>query len=254
MIRTFAVAAPLCYNGFIKKGSTIMAIYVTGDTHGRFNRIWDFSKRYSTHRSDIMIILGDAGINFAGGERDEMIKRGLKNLRLQLLCVHGNHEMRPESVGSYEEIEWHGGTVYVEPQYPNLLFAKDGEIYDIAYQKCIAIGGAYSVDKPYRLANGWPWFADEQPSEEIKSRVEQRLETEGWQVDIVLSHTCPLKYEPRETFMQGIDQSAVDNSTEIWLNSIEERLTYKRWYAGHYHVAKYIDRMRFLFEDYRRIG
>lgn len=231
-----------------------MAVYVTGDVHGKFNRIWDFSKMYSTHRTDIMIILGDAAINFAGGERDEIIKRGLKNLRLQLLCVHGNHEMRPESVGDYEEMEWHGGIVYVEPALPHLLFAKDSEIYDIAMQKCVAVGGAYSVDKFARLQRGWPWFADEQPSPEIKARVEQRLAAEGCEVDFVFSHTCPLKYEPTETFIRGIDQSAVDKSTEVWLDSIEERLTYERWYCAHYHTVKKVDRVRFLYENFRRIG
>jgi len=229
-------------------------IVLTGDVHGKFNRIWDFCKKMTTSRAEIMIILGDAGINFDGGARDAAVKRDLKNLPIQLLIVHGNHEMRPESVGTYEEIEWRGGIVYVEPQYPHLLFAKDGEIYDIACQKCIAIGGAYSVDKPLRLARGWPWFADEQPSKEIKARVEQRLAAVGWKVDVVLSHTCPLKYEPREVFLKGIDQSGVDKSTEIWLDSIEDKLDYDQWFAAHFHCAKKIDRMRFLFEDFRRIG
>jgi len=229
-------------------------VVLTGDTHGKFNRIWDFSKKFSTNRADIMVILGDAAINFAGGAMDAAQKRGLKNLPITLLCIHGNHEMRPERVGGYEEREWHGGVVYAEPALPYLLFAKDGEIYELAGQKCVAIGGAYSVDKPYRLARGWPWFADEQPSEEIKARVEQRLAAEGWKVDVVLSHTCPLKYEPRETFPRGIDQSGVDKSTEIWLDSIEERLTYTRWYCGHYHIMKSVDRVRFLYENHRRLS
>ncbi|MCL2301562.1 MAG: metallophosphoesterase [Firmicutes bacterium] len=229
-------------------------VVLTGDTHGKFNRVWDYCKKMTTSRAEIMVILGDAGINFSGGARDEMVKRDLRNLPITLLCVHGNHEMRPESAGGYEEIEWHGGIVYVEPQYPNLLFAKDGEVYDIAGQRCIVIGGAYSVDKPYRLARGWPWFADEQPSEEIKARVEQRLAAVGWKVDIVLSHTCPLKYEPTETFIKGIDQSGVDKSTEIWLDSIEEQLAYEHWYCAHYHIAKKVDRVRFLFENFKRIS
>ena len=42
---------------------------------------------------------------------------------------------------SYEEQEWNGGIVYVEPDFPNLLFAKDGEIYDLDGRKTIVIGG-----------------------------------------------------------------------------------------------------------------
>lgn len=33
-------------------------------------------------------------------------------------------------------------------------------------------------------------------------------------IDMVLSHTCPLKYEPIEVFMKGINQSDVDKSME----------------------------------------
>ena len=69
----------------------------------------------------------------------------------------------------YKSQEWNGGKVWVEEAYPNILFAKDGEIYDIAGMKTIVIGGAYSVDKFYRLSKGYNWFEDEQPSDEIKS-------------------------------------------------------------------------------------
>ena len=227
---------------------------LTGDVHGKFNRVWTLCKKLCTTRADTMVILGDAGINFYGGARDAAIKRGLKNLPLTLLCVHGAHDMRPERAGGYEEVEWRGGIVYAEPAYPYLLFAKDGEIYDIATQKCIAVGGAYSVDKAARLERGRPWFADEQPSGEIKARVEQRLVAEGWKVDLVLSHTCPLKYEPRETSIRGADQGGADKSTELWLDSIEGRLAYERWYCGRYHIVKRVDRMRFLFENNKRLS
>ena len=69
-------------------------------------------------------------------------------------------------------------------------------------------------------------------------------------VDVVLSHTCPVKYEPVETFMPNIDQLQVDKSTEIWLGEIESKLTYEKWYCGHYHIAKKIDKLQFMFEDF----
>ena len=60
----------------------------------------------------------------------------------------------------YKLQEWNGVKVWVEEAYPNILFAKDGEIYDIAGMKTIVIGGAYSVDKFYRLSKGYNWFED----------------------------------------------------------------------------------------------
>ena len=125
----------------------------------------------------------------------------------------------------------------------------DGEVYDLNGRQAIVIGGAYSIDKFYRLARGWNWWADEQPSPEIRGKVENTLAEHGWKVDVVLSHTVPLKYEPVEVFLPGIDQSSVDKSTETWLDGIEDRLTYDRWYAGHYHTEKRVDRLTLLFES-----
>ena len=113
---------------------------------------------------------------------------------------------------AYHEVTWHGGTVYVEDDFSNLLFAKDGEIYDLDGKKSIVIGGAYSVDKYYRLQRGMNWFPDEQPSDEIKLKTEKQLSAVNWNVDIVLTHTCPQKYVPIEAFLPGLDQSMVDHS------------------------------------------
>ena len=224
-------------------------IYLTGDTHGDFQRIAHFCARMHTRPSDIMIILGDAGINFYGGWRDQHKKKFVSALPITLFCIHGNHEKRPATIPSYTEQEWHGGIVFVEEQFPSILFAKDGEIYDLNGMQAIAIGGAYSIDWMQRIP-GRSWWPDEQPSQEIKTCVESKLEHLGWKVDVVLSHTVPLKYEPTEVFLPGINQSKVDKSTEQWLSRIEERLLYRKWYAGHYHVAKSIDRMQIMFEDY----
>lgn len=111
------------------------------------------------------------------------------------------------------------------------------------------IGGAYSIDKAIRIAYGWGWWGDEQPSEEIKAYVGEQLDKAGWNIDVVLSHTTLLKYEPVEVFVQGVDQSKVNKSTEQWLDRIEEKLNYQKWYCGHYHTTKKIDKLEIMFEN-----
>lgn len=140
--------------------------------------------------------------------------------------------------------------VYVEPEYPNILFAKDGEIYDLEGTRAVAIGGAYSVDKWFRLEHGWRWFEDEQPSEETKRRIEAKLDSVGWKVDVVLSHTCPKAWMPVDLFISGLDQSRVDNSTEEWLQKIEGRLDYRCWYFGHFHGSRKGEKWQMMFEDW----
>lgn len=224
--------------------------YITGDTHGKFSRIEKFCKRYNTTQDDILIILGDAGINYNSAKADLMKKHFLQSLPITLFAIHGNHENRPTNIMSYSEKLWHDGLVYYEENYPNILFGKDGEIYDFDGKKVIVIGGAYSVDKYQRLAYGYPWYYDEQPSDEIKDFVEKQLDKHNWNIDIILSHTSPICYEPKEAFLPGLDQSKVDKSTEMWLGSIEYKLNYKKWYCGHYHIEKKIDKIEFMFENY----
>ena len=190
-------------------GGDRMAVYVTGDTHGDFRQIGDFCSVMGTKRDDVMIVLGDAGLNYFGDERDTVRKTGVSRTRRTYLMIHGNHEMRPATVDRYRRVQWNGGMVYQEERFSNLLLVKDGELYRLGGKDVLAIGGAYSVDKEYRLRMGYRWFSDEQPSDEIKEYVEQQLDKTGWKVDAVLSHTFPRKYEPVEHFMSGIDQSKV---------------------------------------------
>ena len=48
-------------------------------------------------------------------------------------------------------------------------------------------------------------------------------------------------------FLEGIDQMTVDNSTEYFLDEIEESTDYNLWYCGHYHTDKEIDKIIFMF-------
>ena len=225
-------------------------IYITGDTHGDFRNVARFCKKIQTSKDDVLIILGDAGINYYGPEQDKRKKKYLESLPITIFAIHGNHEMRPQTIPTYHEVDWNGGRVYVEDKYPHILFAKDAELYELNGLLTFVVGGAYSVDKNYRLLHGLAWWPDEQPSDEIKRKAEEKLEEIDWEVDVVLTHTVPLKYEPTEVFLPMIDQSTVDKSTEQWLDSIGEQLYYDRWYCGHYHTIKKIDKIQFMHNDF----
>ena len=95
---------------------------------------------------------------------------------------------------------------------------------------------------------GYNWYSSEQPSEEIKDKLLMYVEKNS-QIDVVLSHTCPYKYLPREVFMKSINPLKVDYSTEFFLDKLELRLDYKKWYCGHFHTDKKIDRMIFMFNE-----
>ena len=228
-------------------------IYLTGDIHGDPTQVELFCSKMQLTEKDTIIMLGDVGLNYYGGKRDRLPKRILSSLPVTFLCIHGNHENRPQNIPEYKPTIWNGGRVLVDEEHPNILFAEDAHIYDLDGKKALAIGGAYSVDKFYRLQRGFGWWADEQPSELTKRKVEGVV-SECKDIDIILSHTCPKKYIPTEMFLPMIDQSSVDNSTEEWLDTIEDTVNYKAWYCGHWHTDKRIDKMHFLFTTFESLG
>ena len=218
-------------------------IYITGDTHRDFRRLYSLGGK----KGDMLIILGDSGINYCLDERDVELKEYLNNFGYKLFCIRGNHEERPSNIDSYIEVPMFGGKVYIEPQFPNLIFAKDGEIYEIDGKRVLVIGGAYSVDKENRIRYGTgKWFRDElltyQEMDEILYKVK------GQRFDVVLTHTCPYKYEPREVFLPFIDQNKVDKTMEHFLDEIDQNIEYDKWYCGHYHIDKEIDKIEFMFK------
>lgn len=223
-------------------------IYITGDKHADFREVFYFCYANETTLYDILIVLGDAGINYYVNDKDNELKNSLKeHYPITFFCIHGNHEERPENIKTYKTKKFHEGIVYYEEDYPNILFAKDGEVYNFNNHKVLVIGGAYSVDKYFRLARGYNWYESEQPNDKTKNKVKKVLKDLDNKVDIILSHTCPYKYLPREMFLEGIDQSTVDNSTEYFLDEIEESTDYNLWYCGHYHTDKEIDKIIFMF-------
>ena len=84
--------------------------------------------------------------------------------------------------------------------------------------------------------------------------VEKKLDELNWDIDIVLSHTCPAKYIPVEAFLPGLSQDEVDRSTEDWLDSIEDKLSYISWYCGHWHDDKELnDQFTILWFDVKEL-
>ena len=223
-------------------------LFLTGDTHADFGRLWRLHKQYNTTKSDIVIILGDSGLNYMSGGVARITKENLSRLPLTVACVHGNHEQRPECIPTYKEITWCEGVAMAEDKYPSLIFLMDGETYSINGKKFFVMGGAYSPDKNYRIAHRYPWFDNEQPSEELKALVREKLKKEKPAVDYVLTHTCPYSFIPFDQKKPKDEYGVIDYSTELWLDELREMITYKHWYCGHYHIDFESKDCHFLYE------
>ena len=229
-------------------------VYITGDTHGKFDRVQYFCQEHKTNTDDVLIILGDTGINYYLNYKDKQLKEWLSNLPITLFCIRGNHEERPSNIDTYKTGKFFDGDIYYEEEYPNLIFAKDGEVYNINGKKCLVIGGAYSVDKQFRLAAGWHWFKDEQLSIAEKADIEEHIKKCGSKFDYILTHTCPYDTRPIHLFLDGIDQSTVDNSTEKWLQFITSTISFDKWYFGHFHGDWENGKYTMLYNNIIKLG
>lgn len=219
---------------------------ITGDTHGkvehRLSQIRHNMENLVPEETAV-IILGDAGLNYYLNRTDRKEKERSSAYGFQIYCVRGNHEQRPQNVPGMIIVDDTdvAGQVYIEEDLPLIRYLFDGGEYTIADKSVLVIGGAYSVDKYYRLARGaghsfTGWFADEQLSLEERDQILERVS--GKHYDFVLTHTAPVMWEPVDLFLAGIDQTSVDKSTELWLRDVSEKITYGHWLFGHYHADR----------------
>ena len=228
-------------------------VYALGDIHGKWQIVRDF---YLTNKiqekftkEDTLILLGDAGLNYYFNYRDEDAKQKLGKFPFTYFVIRGNHEERPSVCAAKNPGLWHtetfwGNTVYVENQFPHIKYALDEvSLYwipydDHKYYQTLVIPGAYSVDKYYRLQNGWSWFEGEQLTAAEMERGLDLIHCFDNEVDLVLSHTCPILFEPTDLFLSFVDQNMVDKTMERYLGKIEYQLQYNTWLWGHYHATR----------------
>jgi 3-oxoacid CoA-transferase subunit A len=228
-----------------------MKFIITGDTHGKVEqRLFNISHNMNIENPKEIgvIILGDAGLNFYLNKTDIKHKKELDKYGFQIYCVRGNHEERPENLG-YELVydENVNGEVYIDSINPNIKYFKDGGEYDIEGHKTLVIGGAYSVDKKYRLLRAGlteeindpkksGWFSDETLSNQEKYKIQVDILNKEY--DLILTHTCPYEFEPTDLFLNFINQEEVDKSMEYFLDWVKDNTKWKVWLFGHYHADR----------------
>lgn len=233
-------------------------IFITGDIHGSLERIWDLCEDCETTTEDAVIVLGDCGFNYygEGAVRERALKTAAYQLPITLLCLRGNHEARPQSRPDMKFVVLEDDPIvpsgyYYEEAYPNIWYIADGSTLTLNGRRCLFVGGAYSVDKEYRLARGWHWFSDEELTSEEQCDILDKVDHNHY--DFIFTHTCPTSKMPVHAFLPNIDQSKVSRAMEDFLETLMNIVSYKAWYWGHFHLDEGTYegnvRHRILFKD-----
>ena len=176
----------------------------------------------------------------------------LNNMGVKIYCVRGNHEQRPEFIETMHlENDFQvGNMTWMEEEFPNIRYFADGGNYIIDGHPTLVIGGAYSVDKYWRLIRaGYSatdgaiadpkkcgWFKDECLTQEEMTAIQES--NVGKKFDLVLTHTCPFDWEPTDLFLGCIDQTTVDTSMEWWMNRVKDTFNWNIWLFGHFHADR----------------
>lgn len=224
-------------------------IYITGDTHkyldiGKLNTK-NFPKQKDMTRSDYIIICGDFGCVWDNSPDDMHWRDWHNEKNYTTLFIDGNHE-NFDLLEKYEVVEWNGGKVQFIKD--NVIHLMRGQVYEIDGKKVFTMGGGDSIDKISRI-RGRSWWEQEQPSHEEYLEAMDNLNRHNWGVDYVITHTTSMKNMKEMCYIKE------DTPLNDFFGILQEKLTYRHWYFGHFHEDIRIDkRHTAVFDKVLRIG
>lgn len=219
-----------------------MSIYITGDIHGKIDRFKE--NQFST--GDIVIVCGDFGMPWNNDAESELNLGWLAIQAYTVLFIDGNHEDF-DMLYSFPEQELYGGKVHKLAD--NVFHLMRGEVYTIEGKMFFCFGGATSVDWWWRIEHE-SWWREENYNVLEAKRSFENLDKCGWDVDVILSHTAPLRLSA-----QLVDDKQHNEPcpTAEFLSELETKLKYKRWYFGHFHMDMDVENARCLYKAVEKV-
>ena len=240
-----------------------MAIYITGDTHGGFQRFGSkyFPQQKNMGREDYVIITGDFGGLWDGSNKDRYWLDWLEQRPFTTLFVDGNHE-NFRRLDTFPSRIWHGGSIH--QIRPHVLHLMRGQLYEISGKTFFTMGGAKSHDVEDGILDpadpnfhaqqsalkrsgrnrfrvlGRSWWPEELPSDEEYHTALKTLERTNWQVDYVITHCASTSIA-----LSMNRHNEADHLTEF-LEMVDRRLEYEYWFFGHFHDNRSVDQKHIL--------
>jgi predicted phosphohydrolase len=219
-------------------------IYIIGDRHGEED---GFSEQKLPGQSlwtsdDTVIVTGDFGYVMRGEWNNLPEKNKLNALAQKpytILFCDGNHEGFDYLEQYPQEVRYGAPVCRIRD---NVFWLQRGYIYTIEGKTFFVMGGAYSVDKAFRMSyqeicGEKIWFEQELPSPEEYRRAIQNLEANNNTVDYVITHTAPRSMIPRIIHSYPDDH---DRELTGFFEWIYHDIHFTHWYLGHFHCDMHI--------------
>ncbi len=210
--------------------------YITGDTHCPFDveklNPDRFPEQQTLHKSDYLIICGDAGIIWSETtDRDRKWINWFNNMPYTTLFIDGNHENH-NKLNNFNVERWNGGLIHRISD--SILHLMRGQVFTIDGNRIFTMGGAKTFYGEY-CVEGQGWWCAEMPSDYEMEAGLKNLCSCRWNVDYVITHSAPNRIVDR------INPEFLHNKLNQYLEFISQHLTFKHWYFGHYHLDDVIE-------------
>lgn len=210
-------------------------IFITGDTHIPIDisklSSKNFHKSHELTKDDIVIICGDFGGIWDKSAEELYWLNWLNNKNFTTYFIDGNHENHI-MLNEFEQVEINGGKA--RKIRDSIYHLMRGQVFEICNKKFFTMGGATSHDKELRQ-EGVSWWKEELPSKEEYKEANLNLEKHNWTVDYIITHCASNRIQKNINPTYDVDELT------NYLDKLEDKLKFQKWYFGHYHIDEKID-------------
>ncbi|MBQ8003570.1 MAG: metallophosphoesterase, partial [Oscillospiraceae bacterium] len=200
-------------------------IYLISDLHGELNfkgllQYVDIAKE-----DDLLIILGDVCMKFEDTEENRKFTEYILSIKKNIAIVDGNHE-NFEYLKSFPEEDWNGGRVHRLSE--SIVHLMRGNVFEICGKRFFVFGGCKSSSRWREMGL---WHPGDEPEKEEIELAYENIKKHDFCFDYILTH----KYE------QTPPKGTLCESLQALTQYIEDKVSYKYWYSGHWHANKKTD-------------
>lgn len=233
-------------------------IWITGDTHGDFSRLFGqafLPAGYRPSRRDLLIVCGDFGGLWHDSPQERRSLDAFETLPYTVLFLDGNHE-NFDLFDRFPARRWRGGMA--RRIRPNLLHLVRGQYFALDGMSFFTMGGAESHDmedgvldpdepdfeRRYRMllqtggrfrVSDYNWWPRELPCEAELAAGWRALKRHGFAADYILTHCAPTMVQ-REIAARLNVPPYPENRLTAFLQRVYESCGYAHWLCGHYHA------------------
>lgn len=210
-------------------------LYFVGDIHGEYRIItWIITQQHKLRNANI-VFLGDIGIGFCkSAYYNQIFKRinaQLEERDITYYFMRGNHDNK-----EYWDAE------DLLDSFPRIKFLKDHKVVELSGKTIYPIGGATSIDYEWRKKYNKELEEYYGSSKRVwwdTEDIEKKYKDLPRVVDIIVSHTSPLGFEPVIMRFPGELEEVYNRDLENrkYLDYIFREVRCKYWYFGHYHTS-----------------